>query len=404
MIKSDVTIVGGGIVGMAAALVLAQNDYQVYLIESKSHSKINETSFDNRTLVINNASKCFWKNLNIWNQLTSYLNPIDSVHVSQKGKFGTCTFDSTEFDQNPLANVIEAQKLLDLLLESVKNNSNIEYLSPCNFLGFNSEPESITVNVESENKAIMTIQSKLVLAADGAQSKIRGDLGLDYKHKDFGLKAVIANITTEQKHQNRAFERLTSIGPTAILPYKNNRCGFVWTMKSKDAKDILIKNDQEFIQLAQEQFGYRLGKIVKVGKRVSYPLHQIQVPLQAKDRVILIGNAAHTLSPVSAQGLNLSIRDLSRLIDALNESTDIGSTNTINNYLKSIEYDHLSTFRYTSDLMGWFKIEEPLVNIIRSFAIFGINQFAPVKNNIYQRVSGFKGLIPTMLRENNEFL
>lgn len=241
-----------------------------------------------------------------------------------------------------------------------------------------------------------------MLAADGVQSSIRKKLQLETIIKSYDRTAIICNIAPDQRHKHCAFERLTKTGPTALLPFVENRCGFVWTVIKDKADELLQLSDAEFIQQAQAQFGYRLGKFIKVGKRSSYPLYLVTVPIQVKSRTILLGNAAHSMSPVSARGLNLAVRDVAMLSDvienALNKKIDIGSDEVLNIYQNSIQTDQTQTMSYTDDLMNWFKIDEPMVATIRSMGLVALDQSANTKKALFSRASGYRGNTPKLLR------
>ncbi|MCF6318172.1 MAG: FAD-dependent monooxygenase, partial [Proteobacteria bacterium] len=224
--------------------------------------------------------------------------------------------------------------------------------------------------------------------------------------KSYDRTAIICNITPEFKHENCAYERLTHTGPTAMLPFVQNRCGFVWTVQMDKSDEILALNDAEFLRQAQSQFGYRLGKFIKVGKRSSYPLYLVTVPVQVKARTILLGNAAHSMSPVSAQGLNLAVRDVAMLSDiiesALSNGIDIGSDEMLNIYQKSIETDQSQTMSYTDDLMNWFKIDQPVVTSLRSIGLIALDQSTNAKQILFSRVSGYRGNTPKLLKIGNQ--
>ncbi len=398
----DIIIVGGGMVGMAAALSLSQLNLSIALLESQVAEGNSHPSYDDRTLVVNQASVNFWKNLGIWQKLKQNITPINKVHVSNKGHFGSVVFDKDELNVNALAYIVEAKILGFALKHACEENESITIIAPASFKQMQHKKKSIEVDY-TVGESIHTISAKLMLAADGIQSGVRQQLGLETIIKSYQRTAIICNITPEQKHNNCAFERLTDKGPTAILPFVSNRCGFVWTVENAQSQEILDLSDEDFIQKAQQQFGYRLGKFIKAGKRSSYPLYLVTVPKQVKNRVILIGNAAHGMSPVSAQGLNLAVRDVARLFDVLQEiiqkSQDIGADESLNTYQNAINTDQQQTMRYTDDLMSWFKIDEPLIATLRSISLFAMNQSKHLKQELFHRASGYRGQIPQLLRK-----
>lgn len=403
----DVIIIGAGLVGMATALGLAKRRYKVCIIEAKPFENNYHPSYDHRILVVNKASYNFWNHLGVWQNIKDNSETIQTVHVSQKGFYGKCTFSADELAQTQLAHTIEALALGSELQALCQANESIEFICPAWYqsLEYTSTSAQVKITIDEQNE--QTLEAKLVLAADGALSKVRKDLNLDVEHKDYELTTVVASVTPEKPHQNQAFERLTNKGPTALLPYKANRCGFVWTTDKIHAQQLLDLPDEEFLRQAQKQFGYRLGRLLKVGRRSSYPLHLLNAPIQGKNRVILLGNAAHTMSPVSAQGLNLAVRDLAHLfegLDNLGENRELGSDDMIQDYLARVKYDQQQTIKYTDDLMNWFRIESPLVGHLRGLGLLSLDKFSSIKSMLYQRVSGFKGSVPRYLNGFEEIL
>lgn len=401
----DIVIVGAGMAGMAAALALSTMRLKICIIESTVSSDDFHTSYDDRTLVVNKASKHFWQHLGIWQSLADEMADVDSVHVSNKGQFGSVLFNAKDLKVDVLAHIVEAKVLAKVLRSHVEQSQSIKILCPAKVTEFSEVNNKINVCYQLQDENEVVLSASLMLAADGAQSNIRKQLDLEARIKSYDRIAVVCNITPEYKHRQCAYERLTPTGPTAILPFKNNRCGFVWTLASSDAEHVLSLSDDEFLSKAQNQFGYRLGRFMKVGKRSSYPLYLVEVPQQAKSRVILLGNAAHCMSPVSAQGLNLAVRDVAMLLDVLKKvqdnNGDIGSPETLKDYQNSTAEDQKSTMQYTDDLMSWFKIDNGLVNSVKSTALFLMDQMLSVKSELYSRTSGYRtNYIPQFLRKS----
>lgn len=398
---ADIVIVGGGMVGMAAALALSKYNINITLIEHIEVKGDSHPSYDDRTLVVNRASIRFWENLGIWKNLSESITPIKKVHVSNKGHFGSVRFDAKDYELDALAYIVEAKKIGLKLKQEIQKINNITIICPAQVTEFKHENSEVVLSY-NQNNNIESLSCKLLLAADGAQSQIRKKLQLETHIKSYHRTAIICNITPEKKHNNCGYERLTNTGPTAVLPFVSNRCGFVWTVTEDRAAEILALNDEEFLKQAQKQFGYRLGKFIKVGKRSSYPLYLVTVPQQVKSRTILLGNAAHSMSPISAQGLNLAIRDIASLIDiitnALENNLDVGSQQVLTQYQNTVEKDQNQTIKYTDDLMSWFKINNPIVNSFRSLGLFTLDQLPLIKFDLFTRASGFRDKTAKLLR------
>lgn len=400
--QTDVAVVGGGLVGMAMALSLAQRKISSVLLEAQPSPEESPEQFDDRTLVINPASQVFWQDLGLWSAIEPHTTSIDHVHVSNQGQFGVVHFDKDELDVTQLGHVVAAKTLASTLFKAVKQQTLITYLQPAKLLDFEQGKNQIQLTVEQngQNQANSTQQviAQLMVGADGVQSSIRKQLNLLTEVKSYQRSAIVCNITTAQRHQHRAFERLTTYGPMALLPFSNgsnkNRFGFVWSLPAEQAEQLLKAGEESFLQQAQQQFGYRAGEFQKLGRRSSYPIYQIKVPVQYAHRVVLMGNAAHAVSPVSAQGLNLAVRGIARLSEQLQKSKglgiDLGSDSVLKEYQLASNEDQQRTLNYTDDLMTWFKIDEPIVNAFRSMGLVAINANINLKKKLYNTAGGLR--------------
>lgn len=399
---TEVAIVGGGMVGMALAISLAQKDITTVLLEAQSTQDETDEQFDDRTIVINPASQLFWQELGIWPELETHTTNIDRVHVSNQGRFGMVQFDKDELEVPQLGHVVAAKKLAKVLLEAVQKHKSIAMLQPAKLLEFEQADTHVSLSIEHEG-SVKQVSAQLMVGADGVQSPIRSRLKLETAVKSYQRSAVICNIVSSQKHQHRAFERLTTNGPMALLPFSNgsghnesekSRFGFVWSMPTEDAEHMLIADDSSFIGLAQQKFGHRAGQFQKIGRRSCYPIYQIKVPIQHAHRVVLMGNAAHAVSPVSAQGLNLAVRGIGRLSEQLHmvkqKGQDLGCDSVLTQYQQASDEDQQRTLSYTDDLMTWFKIDEPFVNTIRSMGLVAINASLNLKKTLYKTAGGLR--------------
>ena len=390
--SADVAIVGGGLVGMALALSLAKNSIPSVLLEAGEIATDLQASFDDRTLVINPASHQFWCDLGVWSKIEPLVTTIDHVHVSNQGQFGAVNFDKKELQVPQLGHVVSAQSLAHVLLKQVSSEPLIQYLQPATLTVFDQGQDHIQLTAINNQNTLM-IDAKLMVAADGVTSNIRKQLQLDTEVKSYQRTAIVCNLQSSQNHQNRAFERLTQEGPMALLPF-HNRFGFVWSMKSDKAERLMAVDDVSFMQQAQKRFGHRAGEFKKIGRRSCYPLYQIKVPLQYADRVLLMGNAAHAVSPVSAQGLNLAVRGIKRLSDILNKNkqqgVDLGTKDVLEQYQKKSAMDQQRTLNYTDDLMTWFKIDTPLVNAMRSFGLVAVDASLSLKRTLFETAGGLR--------------
>jgi 2-octaprenyl-6-methoxyphenol hydroxylase len=392
VVDTDVAIVGGGLVGMALALSLAQHKITSVLIEAQAIPANESDQFDDRTLVVNPASQQFWQKLNVWPEVQSHVTAIETVHVSNQGRFGVVQFDKNELGVPQLGHVVAAKTLAKKLLKAVKQQPLISYFQPAELNTFEQTGQRICLTV-AHGDSNTTVNAQLMVGADGVKSSIRKQLNLPTEVKSYQRSAIVCNITTSEQHMNRAFERLTTNGPMALLPFKN-RFGFVWSLPTDEAERLLKVEDGSFIEQAQQQFGYRAGEFQQLGRRSSYPIYQIKVPVQHAQRVVLMGNAAHAVSPVSAQGLNLAVRGIDRLSEQLHQAKtkggDLGHNSVLHAYQQASDEDQQRTMNYTDDLMTWFKIDEPFINAVRSLGLVAINANLNLKKTLFNTAGGLR--------------
>ena len=327
--KSDtaqsVVIVGGGLVGLSAALMLARRSIAVTLVELHPFRPVSHENYldlDSRNTALSRRSVQIYSELGLWPSLQSHAEPILQVSISEIGGFGKATLVAKNERVESFGQVMENRWLGNRLLEMAQSEPLVTLKD-----GF--RVQSVT---QSESEAILSIEdvdtaetqilrTPLLVAADGAESFCRKALGIKDERKDFNQTAVVAVVETSKPHEQVAFERFGPQGPLALLPLAgSHRRSVVWIAKKGEEAPLLDPaNDGHFLSLLQQAFGSRAGEFKRVGRRGAYPLIQVLAKEQVKGRAVILGNAAHTLHPVAGQGFNLCLRDadtLSRMLEA----------------------------------------------------------------------------------------
>ena len=246
------------------------------------------------------------------------------------------------------------------------------------------------------------LTAKLLVAADGANSAVREMMGISAQKREYGQRAVIGNLLPEKPLRNRAFERFTPQGPLAILPATDGRAGFVWTVSEDDAERVLALDDDEFLAEIQEEFGYRLGALSRVGARAAYPLTLSRAVRLTATRSVLIGNAAHGLHPVSAQGFNLGMRDVAALCDCIADAPpddkDPGATRLLDRYAEWRRSDQKKLVHFTDYLVRLFGSSRPGLRTLRNIGMIGFDLIPGVRPIFARHTMGLAGELPRLSR------
>ncbi|MBE9533222.1 MAG: FAD-dependent monooxygenase, partial [Proteobacteria bacterium] len=204
---------------------------------------------------------------------------------------------------------------------------------------------------------------------------------------------------SERPHDGRAFERFTDAGPIALLPMSDNRCSLVWTVKTGDEVAILKLSDKDFLAQLQDRFGYRLGKLTQVGQRNSYPLKLMQADQPIQHRIVLIGNAAHSLHPIAGQGFNLGLRDVAALADVLsNQPQDCGDPRVLHDYAQWRTQDQDNVIANTGLLVNLFSNNNPVLGHFRGAGLAIIDALPPVKHWLANKSMGLARKQPKLGR------
>lgn len=377
----DVVIIGGGLAGAVLLHCLDILGFDVLMIEQKDLKVSKTKSLDARTLALSNASINVFKALGIWEKIEPLVNPIDTVQVSERGRFGqACIHRETD---RPLGAVVPAQDLADVLFSLLPKE---RVLAPATLV--NIEKKTATLSVQTPN-GLLALDAKLVIGADGTHSKLRDILGWSQETKYFAHGALVCNVLLKRHHQHQAFERFTSSGPMALLPMQGNQAALIWCLPSAEAKRVKDLPERAFLRTLQTDFGYRAGRFLEVGARAYYPLSQSFMPKQAAWPYLFIGNAAHTLHPVAGQGFNLSLRDIAMLVQSLMQYGL--RPEALEDYMKARQGDQKNIMRLTNSLVDAFTFNAPGAGFVRGLSLLAFDQLPFVKDWFGRQASGFGG-------------
>jgi 2-octaprenyl-6-methoxyphenol hydroxylase len=400
----DVAICGGGLVGATLAIALSQLDLSVALIEAYPFGAIGQPSFDERTTALSNGSRRVFEGLSVWPLIAREATPIRRIHISDKGRFGFARIDAHEQGIEQLGHVVVNRVMGAALWERLRASS-VEILAPARVTGVALDGGHRNVVCDRADGDPITIRARLVIAADGAQSAARDAVGIGASTWDYEQTALVTNLLTQRFHDYVAYERFTPNGPIALLPMSDGRVGVIWTLAPDVAAATLALDDTAFLARFQEDFGFRLGRFTKVGKRQTYALSLTRASEHTAERLAVIGNAAQALHPIAGQGFNLGLRDVASLAEVLADvratsaaAFDAGDGLLLQRYAGWREDDRREIVRFTDGLVRVFRQPFGPVKLLRDVGLLAFDLMPPAKAAMAQLSLGAAGRIPRLAR------
>lgn len=407
--SKDIVIAGGGMVGASLALQLGAvlpPATRICLLEGfplpaplAQGRPDYHPSFDARSTALSYSSRLIYEKLQIWDELQQWLCPIASIHVSSRGRFGSSLLRAEDYGWSALGYVVENAWLGNALVQALYRQGRVEVRSPVRVLS--ARPRDGGMRLQLEGGAEQVLDTALLLVADGATSGLRRELGVAVEEKSYRQHALVANIGVAKPHNGRAYERFTDQGPLALLPLlaaggTANRCSLVWSLSPEEAGHLQACPHQEFLQVLQQRFGYRLGRILQVGERHGYPLSLVQSAEQVRQGVVVMGNAAHALHPVAGQGYNLALRDVAQLGAVLEEALIAGKSPgdiaVLQRYLSRQQPDQARTIQFSDYLPALFMHGDPVLGLARDMALSGLDVLPPLKREFVRHAAGLAAL------------
>ncbi|OTG85332.1 2-octaprenyl-6-methoxyphenyl hydroxylase [Acinetobacter sp. ANC 4558] len=400
--QQDIIIVGGGMVGLSLALMLAKAKMRVKLLEAIKYPDYDDanlvpyhSSFDARNSALSRRTVQIYQELELWDTLQAHATPILQVHITEQGSFGKARLDAKQEQVESFGQVIENAWLGRVLLTQVRQQPLIELIDGVIVTSL-TQNENYAQIKANQGDNLLSFQAKLIIAADGRDSFCRQALGIGASEHDYDQMAIVTTVQTSKPHQHVGFERFSHLGPLALLPLPGEyRRSVVWPVKKGTEEEWLgEQNDQHFLNALQETYGDRAGKFQKTGKRFCFPLSQVLAEKQAVGRVVLMGNAAHTIHPVAGQGFNLCMRDAYVLLRYLTEqqakNADIGEPKMLLAYEQARLTDQQRVIKFCDAVVRGFSNQNPLLKFIRNTGLLAFDNIPGVKPLIANYAMGLK--------------
>jgi len=380
MQSHDLLIAGAGPVGLALALALKDSGLDIAIVDARDAAA---GAGDPRVLALAHGSRLTLERLGIWNELSPRPTPIQSIHISHQGGFGRTLLRAQDYDLTALGHV-SAAGALSAALRTAVERAGIEILDNTCLSALTPDDDNARAHLEStqEDAVASTRQARLVVCAEGGLNA--GEQGVISEH-DYDQHALIATLSTQDGHSHQAFERFTSEGPIALLPYRDG-FALVHVCTPARAEELLALDDDAYLRIVQTHLGSRV-RLTGVSARLRYPLGLRYRRDVTGTRTVWLGNAAQTLHPVAGQGFNLALRDVRALADILlKHPGDPGMTTTLDAYARARQLDRFGAIHFTDKLVRLFSNDIAPLKHLRGAGLFACDMLPPLRNFIARRM------------------
>lgn len=385
----DIVVVGAGMVGSAAALLLMRQGLRVALVEERAPRPwLAHDEVDLRVVALAPSSIKLFEDLDVWTSIrAARASAYRRMRVWDASAAGELNFDAADRGDAALGYIVEI-RLIQHMLWQVLSASSVALFCPVKIVSLESAEQARIVVLADGAR----LHTRLVIAADGLTSPLREWSGIATAGHVYDQRAVVAHVATERSHEHTAWQRFLPGGPLAFLPLADGRCSIVWSAPTQQAEELLALDDVAFCTELGAAFDFRLGAIAACSARASFPLRLQLAERYIAERLVLMGDAAHVVHPLAGQGVNLGLRDVTALCDVLKRAVDNARDPGSNSTLRAYERQR----RSENALAGWGldvihrlfgHTSTPLV-MARGFGLAALNSLAPIKQRLMDHAAG----------------
>ncbi|HJS60250.1 MAG TPA: ubiquinone biosynthesis hydroxylase [Pseudolabrys sp.] len=399
--RPDMVIGGAGFAGLALAIALRQGLGDPFTVTVADPALAHARSKDPRASAIAAAARRLFEAIGVWGAVAENAQPIlDMVVTDSKlddaARPVFLTFGGEVEEGEPFAHMIENRHLVDALAEKAKSLGVELRATPV--AGFAAGANSTEVQFADGE----SITARLLVGADGARSLIREQAGIATHGWNYDQSAIVTTVAHEREHNGRAEEHFLPAGPFAILPLTGRRCSIVWTETSGEADRIVALPDSEFHDELEKRFGLQLGDIEVVGPRRAFPLGLFTARTFIGERLALVGDAAHIIHPIAGQGLNMGLRDVAALAEAIADAArlglDPGGSEVLERYQRWRRFDTMTMGVATDGLNRLFSNNSDALRLVRDIGLGLVERMPMLKRMFIREAAGFTGDVPKLLK------
>jgi 2-octaprenyl-6-methoxyphenol hydroxylase len=399
--QRSIVICGGAFAGLALAVALRQGLGAEIPVIVADPALGTRPSRDPRATAIVAACRRLFETLGAWQAISDKAQPIlDMVVTDSRLEDATrpvfLTFAGDVEPGEPFAHMVENRHLIDALVARAEAEK-IDLRSTA-VTSYESRPDGIDVTLADGS----LVEASLLVAADGARSKLRERAGIATHGWDYDQSGIVVTVGHERDHGGRAEEHFLPAGPFAILPLTGKRSSLVWTEKRAEAARITALSEDEFHGELEQRFGLHLGEIRALDKPRAFPLSYFVARSFITERMALIGDAAHVIHPIAGQGLNLGLKDVAALaevvVDAARLGIDLGQADVLERYQRWRRFDTMAMGLATNSLNFLFSNQSTLLRTVRDIGLGLVDRTPPLKNLFIRQAAGLAGEVPRLLK------
>jgi 2-octaprenyl-6-methoxyphenol hydroxylase len=400
-LQRGIVIGGGAFAGLALALALRQGLGPDIPIIVADPALAVRPSRDQRATAIVAACRRLFGAIGVWDEVAAQAQPIlDMVVTDSKLEDATrpvfLTFAGNVEPGEPFAHMVENRLLIDTLVTRAEA-AGVD-LRPTMVTTFDSRPDGISVTLGDGSM----IEAALLVAADGARSKLRERAGIATHGWDYDQSGIVVTVGHERDHQGRAEEHFLPAGPFAILPLTGRRSSLVWTETRSEATRIAALPDDEFHAELEQRFGLHLGEVKALDRPRAFPLGYFVARSFIGERLALVGDAAHLIHPIAGQGLNMGLKDVAALaetiVDAARLGIDFGQADVLDRYQRWRRFDTMAMGVATNALNLLFSNKSTLLRSVRDIGLGLVDRLPPLKSVFIRQAAGLSGEVPRLLK------
>jgi len=399
--KIDLVIGGAGFAGLALAVALREGLGEAFAVTVADPALATAPSKDPRASAIAAAARRLFEAIGIWDAVAADAQPmLDMVITDSKLDDAVrptfLSFGGDVEEGEPFAHMVENRHLIDALVNKAKVigvDLRVDAVA-----GFAPAVNAIDVAFAGGK----TIAARLLVGADGAKSKIREQAGIATHGWNYDQSAIVCTVAHERDHNGRAEEHFLPAGPFAILPLTGKRSSIVWTESAREAERIVALPDEDFHAELEKRFGLHLGDLTVIGPRRAFPLGLFTARSFIAERLALIGDAAHIIHPIAGQGLNMGLRDVAALAEAVADAArlglDIGAADVLERYQRWRRFDTMTMGVATDGLNRLFSNSSDALRLARDLGLGVVERLPALKRVFIREAAGFTGDVPKLLR------